>query len=174
MIEDQPYLFENPVAGESLTGELGAKPYENPPELASVEQALEYYSAVLLNEKSMGQIASRLEAGRKVTHMAEMIITSTVASGKHTLDVGVLVLPVVMEILGLIGDMYKIDYDMGTDEDQENAEDHLITSASNAIGKEDEIEENNLFNDIEDMPEEEMLMEEEPPMEQPSGLMARR
>jgi hypothetical protein len=174
MIEEPTYLFESPIAGESLTGELGAKPYENPPELASVEQALEYYSAILLNEKVIGKIASRLEAGRKVTDMAEMIITSNVASGKHNLDVGVLVLPVIMEILGLVGDMYKVDYDMGTDEDQENAEDHLINAASNAIGKEDEIEENNLFNDIEDMPEEEMPMEEEPPMEQPSGLMARR
>lgn len=173
-MEEQEYLFDNPVPGESLTGELGAKPYENPPALPSVEEALDFYSAALLSEQLMGRIASQLEAGRKVTHLAEMIVTSGVASGRHTLDVAVLVLPVVMELLGLIGDMYKVDYDMGTEEDKESAEDHLVKAASNAIGREDQIAEADLFNDIEPMPEEEMQMEEQPPMEQPSGLMARR
>lgn len=173
-MEEQAYLFENAVPGESLTGELGAKPYENPPELPSVEEALDYYSAGLLSEELMGRIASQLEAGRKVTDLAEMFVISSVASGKHTLDVAVLVLPVVMEILGLIGDMYKVDYDMGTEADKEAAEKHLVKSASTAIGKEDQIAENDLFNDIEPMPEEEMAMEEQPPMQQSSGLMARR
>lgn len=173
-MEEQPYIFDSAIPGESLTGELGAQPYEQPPQLPSVEEALEFYSATLLSEQLMGRIASHLETGRKVTHLAEMIVVSGVASGRHTLDVAVLVLPVVMEILGLIGDMYKIDYNMGTEEDKEEAEEQLVKSASNAISKEDETEENDLFSDIEDMPEEEIGMEEQVPMEQPSGLMARR
>jgi len=177
-MEEQEYLFDNPIPGESLTGELGAKPYENPPDMPSVEGALEYYSATLLNEQLMGRIATQLEAGRKVTHLAEMIVVSSVASGKHTLDVAVLVLPVVMEILALIGDIYQVDFDMGTEEEREDAEDHLIKAASTSIGKQDQIEEGSLFMDTEIMPEEDMEMDmevtEEPSMEQTSGLMARR
>jgi len=173
-MQERTYMFESAIPGESLTGELGAKPYENPPELPSVEEALEYYSASLLSEQLMGRIASQLDAGRKVTELAEMIVVSSVASGKHTLDVAVLVLPVVMEILGLIGDMYKVNYNMGTEEDKEAAEDHLVKSASNIISDEDRMAENALFNDVDDMPEEEMGVEEPVPMEQPSGLMARR
>tara|TARA_R110002020_G_scaffold408270_3_gene618170 strand:- start:2908 stop:3438 length:531 start_codon:yes stop_codon:yes gene_type:complete len=176
-MQEQPYMFDSAVPGESLTGELGAKPYENPPQLASVEDVIDFYTSSILDPDLMSQIATQLEAGRKVTDLAEIIVTSSVASGKHTLDVAVLVIPVVMEVLGLVGDMYEVEYDMGTEKDRDVLEEHLIDSASTAIGKESIIEEGMLLNDVLPTEEEEVFEDdpvEEVSMEQSSGLMARR
>ena len=168
--------YDVAVPGESLTGELGAKPYEQPPMMPTVEENIQFYMQQLLNPQIMPRIAANLDRGRRVSDFAEFLVTSGVAEGRHSIDVGVLVLPVVMETVALIGDMYDVEYDMGLPTGSEESEDHFVDLAKSAVQAEQGIEPE--YEDVMGLDEEEPMMDEMPEQTEqaaaPAGLMARR
>lgn len=179
-MEETDYMFDAAIPGESLTGELGAKPYERPPQFPTVEQNISLYMQSIFQENTMPVIAEHLENGRRVSDLAEILITSGVANGRHTIDVGVLILPIIMEMLALVGDMFEVKYDMGID-DEEDIKDNIVEFVTKGMIKENDdrynqdvefLEDMDMDMDVaEDVPEEEMSM----PMAEPAiGLMARR
>jgi len=177
--QDQPTQIDYDVAvpGESLTGELGAKPYEQPPQFPTVEENIQIYLDALLQPEFMPRIAANLERGRRVSDFAEYMVTSGVAAGRHTIDVGVLVLPIVMETIALIGDMYDIDYDMGLPTGSEESEDHFVEVAQTRLQNEEDMPEE--YEDIMGIEtQEEPMMQDMPEqpeeVQQSAGLMARR
>ena len=99
-----------------------------------------------------------------------------VMEGKHTLDVSMLILPVLMEIIALIGDTANIDYNMGTKRsDPERAENSIVQAAK--IKMETELRDKTLdgfSKDKETEIPEEVEEEAEEPVIEPTGLMARR
>ncbi len=166
--------FDAPIMGASLTGELGAKPYEQPATLPSVEENLDYYMEALLSPAMMPRIAANLERGRRVSDFAEFLVTSGVAEGRHTIDVGVLVLPTIIEMIALIGDMYDIDFDMGLEARSEESKDSFIEVAEAALSKAEDEEDGYVASDMNDVELEEEPEAEEPPVPEPASLMARR
>jgi len=172
-MEEQDYMFDAPVPGESLTGELGAMPYEQPPQMPTVEENVDFYTSQILNPSIGGSIAAQLSKGRRVSDLAEIIVVSGVAEGRHTLDVGVLVLPVVMEMLALVGDLHGVKYDMGLTTGSSDAEQSLVELASSRISE--QIRQENVVEPSIEMEEPLEEMEEPVTMETPqTGLMGRR
>ena len=107
--------------------------------------------------------------GVPVTTLANTIQLSSVMQGLHNIDVGILVLPVIMETIILTADTAGIEYNTGLDKDDTVAIDSKNSEILSTIGKlGDLVEEEEEDEDME-MPVEEELMEE-PQM----GIMARR
>ena len=50
MAEMDAVPFDAPIPGESLTAELGSRPWQSPPQFATVEQALDYYLPQTINQ----------------------------------------------------------------------------------------------------------------------------
>ncbi len=166
--------FDAPIMGASLTGELGAKPYEQPPQLPSVEENLDFYMDALLSPAMMPRIAANLDRGRRVSDFAEFLVTSGVAEGRHTIDVGILVLPTIIETVALIGDLYDIDFDMGLEAKSEASKDSFIEVAEAALSKAEDEEDEYVASDMNDVELEEEPEAEEAPVTEPASLMARR
>ena len=80
--------------------------------------------------------------------------------GKHTVDVGMLVIPVLMEMIMYVGDKNKVKYETGLTRKKKPVRNSTIAKAIKEL-KEDKGEKP-------DKQEEEVVMEE------PKGLMARR
>jgi len=94
--------------------------------------------------------------------------------GKHTIDVGVLILPVIMEMLAYIGDEEGVDYVMGTeleDPDEDKFRDSTIAVAMKKVKAKMEAAGDAPVEDTKSMVEEEPAEASEPPA---TGLMARR
>jgi hypothetical protein len=168
MEDDAANFSDMPIPGQSLTGKLGEKAYERPPEKPTVDENLSFYVESLLNPEIMPKLAANLDRGRTVSDFAEAVITSGVASGRHTIDVGVLVLPVVMEIVAYVGELYDVDYDMGLKAKSAESEDHFMEVAKKRMQEDEaadfEDDDNSAFTDF--MPEDEnedMPIEEEAP-----------
>ena len=87
--------------------------------------------------------------------------------GIHSIDTGMLALPVIMEMLMLLGDSAKIEYDKGLEEKNPKTRDSLL--AKFASQYKEVLDEVDLEAIVED--EEEIM---EGIKEEPSGLMARR
>lgn len=179
MEEKQPKL-DAPIPGMSLTHELGARPWQQPPKFPTVEEAVDHYTSRMMNDEFADQLVDIMDMGIPLTTIANTVQLAGVMEGKHTADVGLLVLPVLIETMMLIGDSAGIEYTTGLDDEPRTNRDSLakrsIEKLRNEMDKkrinpEDELAEN-LVEEIKMKPDSEES--EQSQQEEPMGLMARR
>ena len=104
MAEFNP-LMDGPIPGQSLTTEIGARP-------STVEDALEHYANKITDPSLNDSLIDALEMGTPVTSIAEIIVQSGAMEGMHTIDVSILLLPVLMELIAYVADEAEIEYSM--------------------------------------------------------------
>lgn len=168
MAETPSPLLDAPIAGQSLTAELGNRPWQQPPQYTTVEEALEFYIPRLTDPDNLSDLLDVMENGIPLTTIANALQSSGVMEGKHSLDVGMLVMPVLIETMAYLGDEAEIEYTVGSKEteDPDKPSDSAIALAVSKARKErGETPEEEL------MPDETEQMEMEPPS---GGLMSRR
>ena len=158
--------FDRPIPGMGMTFEVGSRPWQTPPELTTVEQATDYYVERMNTDAFKGQLVDVMEMGVPLTTLANTIQLASVMEGVHSVDVGILMIPIIVELLITIADSQGAKYQTG----MEGMENERATAPNRIIS--DMMRERN-------MKEEEMPMEEPQEMAQeeqmqPMGLMARR
>jgi len=154
--------FDYPIPGEGMTAEVGSRPWQNPPQYTTVEQALEFYIPKLVSEEIYDGLLDSMELGIPLTIMADSMQSAAVMQGLHTVDVGILAMPVIIEMLAYIGDEAGIEYNLGMDKP---IDEDKISSTKIALA---------MKKMREKLPEALEEREEEPmPEPAPTGLMAR-
>jgi hypothetical protein len=167
LLTDEP-IFDRPIPGQSLTAELGGRPWQSPPQYSTIDEVMDFYMERMSSEEFMLQAIDILEMGIPVTTLANTIQMANVMEGVHTLDVSMLALPLIMEMLMLLGDSAKIEYDTGLEDKNPKTRDTLLTKL--ALQYQDVIDEADLAPNVNE--DEEDTQEEV--KEEPSGLMSRR
>src|SRR5210317_1088772 len=97
-IEEQKPLFDAPVPGMALTHELGARPWQSPSQFSTVDETIDFYMGRMATEEYMEQAIEVMEMGVPVTTIANTMQMAGVMEGKHNIDVGMLVIPLIMEM----------------------------------------------------------------------------
>jgi hypothetical protein len=110
--------FDAAIPGQSLTAELGSRPWQQPAQYTTVEEALDYYIPRLESEEVSAQLLDVLEMGIPVTTVANTMQLGSVMEGKHSVDVGMLILPVLVELIMLIADTANVKYTSGLEKDK--------------------------------------------------------
>ena len=177
--------FNAPLPGQSLTSEPRALPYERPPEMDTGTDALKFYTTKFDDEDVLDDLYAALEEGFPLDILVSTILTGGVMEGKHSVDVKILVRPVIHELLLIKANANGIDVvesskSLKRRKEQKDAE-KLIRKLERAIER---MPENDAGKDIlqeakEATPEMPLQPVEEtppdaPPMEEPMGLMSRR
>lgn len=168
---DKPDLLDAPIPGQSLTAEPGNYPWEQPPQLNTVDEAVEHYTPMFGEEEILSGILSHIEGGVALTTMADLITKGGVMTGLHSIDVGIMVAPVLVELMISSADAADIEYTVGTEPKKTGGS----TKASIAAAlEEEEVEQEPLPEDLGMVME--MSMEEPAgePAEESMGMMARR
>jgi NAD(P)H-dependent FMN reductase len=137
--------FNAPLPGSSLAlNKLGERPFERPPELNTVEEALEYYFKSFSNDEVIDDIMTVLDMGVAINPVVKTMYMTQVMNGKHNLDVGLLVAPVLSEFLASVAKSYGIDYKFSNIDPKEQKEEkdhrklHMMYRAAIAKGVEAE------------------------------------
>lgn len=166
-------FLKAPVPGMSLTAEPKGRPWRNPAEAVSVDDAMALYAPIFKDKKATKMMLQQIENGIPLTTIADLLITANAMEGRHSLDVGILIAPVLVETMISFAEMAEIDYVIGT-EPKESPEERteLVNRAMKSVREVEESEEGTMPVEEEAMPSE--TIEEEMPAEQPKGLMARR
>jgi hypothetical protein len=113
------------------------------------------------------QIVDVLEMGVPVASLANTMQMANVMEGKHSVDVGILVMPVLMEMMMLIGDSAGVEYETGLDNPEKiKTRPSLVAKLKQKL--QDEKDEK------EEEPVEPETEEQDDEKEEPKGLMARR
>ena len=156
----QPSL-DAPVPGEGLTHELGDRPWQKPAQFTNVDEVMPFYREKILDEEFIPQLLQVIELGIPLTTIANAMQNAAVMEGVHSIDVGVLMLPIVVELLKFVAEKNNVKYVTGMEKREVAPNDEMITAlAMKEIGEE---------KDMPEAPVEEESVEEP----QPRGLMAR-
>ena len=169
--------FEAPIPGQSLTDSPKNAPYESPPETADPMEAIDIHLANLTKEGAMEDVLYFLEMGVDLQTMVQGILRSGVVAGIHSLDVSLIIAPVVHEYIKGFADAAELEYNEGFDDKEANEVISYQRDVARAKKILDKMKEEQ---GMAPMPEPEMEPEmepEEPEMveEEPvkTGLMAR-
>ena len=162
MAEVEQVSLSRPVPGQSLTHEVRARPWQNPPQFNTVEESMDWYLERFDNPELVEEMLSIIENKVPLSVIANSMQLGAVLQGVHSIDVGVLITPIIIEILRTLAEKTDTDYVIGDEpEDTDRPSDAVIESAVNKIKS----------MPIEDNVEEEEIEEDD---EEPMGLMARR
>lgn len=149
-----------PVPGISWTAPPKGRPWLNPPAQVDVSTVAKSYMMSLGDAEAANDILDALETGVPIATIAETFMLANVSKGRHTLDAGILVMPVIMEVLKSIADfndikvvMFQKDLEKGT-----TIPPRVMREFVNKMNQ----------------PAKEPVMEEEVAPKEPTGLMARK
>ena len=160
--------LEAPIPGMAMTHELGARPWQQPAKQPSVEEALQYYLPRMQDDAFTDSLLNVIEMGMPLTTLANTIQLAGVMDGRHSIDVGILIMPVLIEMMQLVADAEGVEYVTGMERNMEGETKDSDVSAALATFKDDLVNK-----DADDKKTQDMDIVEE--QEEPSmGLMARR
>jgi len=104
--------LDAPIPGMGLTHEVGARPWQTPSQMSTVEDALDFYIPRIGDPKYTNQVLGLLESGTSLTTIAETMTLVGAMEGKHSVDVAVLMNPIIVEFLKGIGDITNTSYNL--------------------------------------------------------------
>ena len=156
----QPSLTA-PIPGEGLTHKLGDRPWQKPAQLTSVDEVMPFYREKIMDEEFIPSLLQVIEMGMPLTTIANAMQSAAVMEGVHSIDVGVLMLPIVVEMLKFVAESNKVEYVTGMEERKIKPNEEITTALA--------MKELNEEKSVPEAPVEEEPVEET----QLKGLMAR-
>ena len=125
----QPSL-NRPMPGQHLTSELGGRPWQSPPQYATVEEAMDWYLERFDSQEIVQELMAVIESGIPISTVANSMQLGAVLNGVHSIDVGVLVMPIIMEMMKYLAEQTGTKYKMGDEkEETEKPSEAVLTSA---------------------------------------------
>lgn len=155
--------FDAPIPGQSLTSEPKNRPWRNPPQLDTVEDAMEYYLPKLSSPEIAPRLLDVIERGIPLTSLAETIVTGGAMQGIHSIDVGILINPILVEFMKGMAEIAEVEYNLGDKDKDEEPDPQLLQLAMKELKESEDVIEQASTDTQEEIIEEE-----------PQGLMARR
>lgn len=169
--------FDQPIPGQSLTGEPGNNPWEQPAMMSDLTEITKYYIEKLANQEIIDDFATLCETGLPLKPIVETITTNGTMKGIHSVDAAILVGPVIHQFLkqaitaqGVEVDDDGIDYQREA-EAKEMDKFIMLTMRYLQENQEEGDPGKELLSELveENQPE----AEEATPEEEPKGLMAK-
>ena len=111
MANMSPVDFIKPVPpGVSWTDAPRSMPWTNPPKLVKLNDIAQGYIDNLSNPSSINATLGVIETGIPLAALANALMLSGVGNGTHTLDTGILVTPVIIEMLVTLAEIHDVEY----------------------------------------------------------------
>jgi hypothetical protein len=162
MLEKPEPQIDAPIPGMSMTAPMGGRPWLKPPQFATVEESLEFYFAKFADKEFVPELLTIIELGVPLTTIANSFQLASVMEGKHSVDVGILVIPVIVEMMMAIAEANDVEYVSGMSREKEKD----LSNAEIALAKKKGFFDKKVNKPVE---------EEEPVRTEPiTGLMSRR
>jgi hypothetical protein len=103
-------LFNAPIPGESLTREPGNAPWEQPPQYAKLEDAMNFYMTRFEDDEFLEELLFIVSNDMPIELVVENMLLYAEMNGKHTGDVSILLGPILHEYIKAMCDISEIEY----------------------------------------------------------------
>lgn len=131
MADMSPADFIKPIpAGISFTDTPRSTPWNTPPQLVNVQDVAQRYISTLSSPNTVNSMLDILETGIPIAAIANAMMLTGVASNVHTIDAGILVIPVIVEMLVTLAEIHGVEYELfEKDPDADNVPARVIRKA---------------------------------------------
>ena len=178
-----------PIPGQSLTDEPRGYAWERPSEYSTPEEALQFYLPRITAKETLEDIMLALDNGFPLATLVKGIYMNGVMEGKHSIDIGLLIAPVLHEIILSAAKTYVVavkELPVSPREQEKRRSDKIVETAvkrqlERGLREDESLEESMVSTDegAENVPQEqeempEMAETEEKPEPEAKGLMSRR
>ena len=130
-------LTAHSIPGMSLTSEPGGRPWEQPPQFVELDDVVAHYVEKMTDGPVVDSLLEAMRNDAALVDIASTLIKGGVLKGIHSIDVGFLVLPILVELMQTIGDMNDVgyiieseDYMKATEVDEETAKEVLASAVA--------------------------------------------
>lgn len=169
--------FDRPVAGQSLTTPPKGAAYERPPEITSPEKAFEAHIKNVSRGEAIEDVIFLTSQGLDIKSLTEGLLRSAVAEGIHSIDISLILAPILHEFIKGRLDVLDVTYEEGIDNKKQTKEiryqrDYVLNKQMMddiMLDEEDSTPDPMSLEDTQVMPSEPTI-EQEPPQQ---GLMTR-
>ena len=103
-------FFTTAIPGQSLTGEPKQYAWERPPEYDTPEDALKFYLPKITEDETVDDIMLALENDFPLSTLVRGIYMNGVMEGLHSIDVGLLIAPVLHEVIKSTAKTYGVEF----------------------------------------------------------------
>jgi len=111
--------FDRPIPGQSLTAPPKGAAYERPPQTSDPEEALKIHLQNLNDPDAVEDIVHFVQQGVDIKTLNEGLLRSAVAEGLHSIDISIIIAPVLHEAIKGLVEAAGIEYDEGIDNRKE-------------------------------------------------------
>lgn len=95
--------------GISWTDEPKSRPWQKPPKFTKITDIAQGYIDIISDKATINSLLDALESGLTLDVIAETFMLGGVHKGIHTIDAGILVMPVIVEMLKTLADVHGVD-----------------------------------------------------------------
>lgn len=95
-------------AGISWTAPDKSRAWQNPPKFTKLSDVANNYVTMLSSKQMANSVLDALDTKAPLASLAEAIMLSGVQKGAHTLDTGILVMPIIIEMLKTVAMLHDI------------------------------------------------------------------
>lgn len=93
-------MFSAPIPGQSLTDTPKNAPWERPPEISDPEEAIQMHLSRLSSPEMLKGVLDAIELhDMNIMNLTQGIVRGAVSKGVHSIDVGLIVAPVIHEFI---------------------------------------------------------------------------
>jgi len=108
-------IFAAPIPGQSLTTEPKGLSFERPPEIVDPVEALDLHVENMTNPEAIEDAMYFLEQGLDLVSLVEGILRSAVMEGIHSIDVSLIIAPLLHEYIKGLAIEADVDFNEGFD-----------------------------------------------------------
>ena len=163
--------FNLAIPGQSLTDEPKNFAWERPPEIVDPDKAIAYHMDYLNNPEVIESTLFVLASGLPVKNFVDVLLTNAVGNGMHSIDVSLIIKPVIQEAVTLTAKEADIEFQeefdnsKATEKSKRDREEALILSRLKRALEDDEDQgDESLIEDtVSALGEQSMSMDEESP-----------
>lgn len=112
-----PNLFlDAPIPGQSLTVEPGSVPWENPPQYVTLADAVGFYTEKMDDPEIILDLLDTIKRDIPILTIVNTITKASLMKGYHTVDVGFLITPILVEMIKTIAELNDVPYIISYDD----------------------------------------------------------
>jgi hypothetical protein len=112
-----PNLFlDAPIPGQSLTVEPGSVPWENPPQYTNLADVVGFYTEKIDDPEVILDLLDTIEKDIPILTIVNTFTKASVMKGYHTVDLGFLVTPILVEMIKTIAELNDVSYIVSYDD----------------------------------------------------------
>jgi len=171
---DRKASLEHAVPGSSLTAEPKSRPWRRPYRYSSIDDVAMHYLTIMMDPRFSEGLKEQVDV-YPLALITDVLVQASTMEGVHSVDLGALVSPIIIETMKALLDQEGVSYKVGDERDLPTISDVELRKIRDELSGSDDLEEME-FSDtaVEDAEETIESDEQEEENNLPMGLMSRR